>query len=519
MELKRYIDILWRRKLIIILTLLVTMGVVGIGTYLVTPIYQASTILRIAVSAGGSLNYYDFMYTDRLMNTYVEITTARPVVEELMNRLDLSEPPLIKAEIIPNTELIRITVEDVSADRAALEANTLAEILITQSNQLYTGGGKSLTEILGAQLIQSESELDNTRQEYEKLLVQTPPAVEKIDATRQLLQLKQGNYVTLLEQYEQARFREEIQASMITIFERAVVPQTPSKPRLFLNIVLALMVGLMGGVGLAFLIENLDTTLYTIEDIETTTSLPVLAKIPKANKKQINSFQDKFSPIAGAFQNLATNIRFGNHQQPGKALLLVSAEPDQGKSMITSRLAYSLAEFGGNVVVVDCDMRVPNLHNLFHLPNQIGLKDVLEQKVSLKDALQKSPYEGVVVLTSGSLFAHPSQLLGSPQMDKLIESLNQQFDHVLLDSPAMLAVADVTPLVPKVDGLILVVRRAYARRESVQWASNFLAGLNGKFTGLIMNQAKNTDHYGYYQYRRKTGLLRGIFGRISRRKK
>lgn len=126
MELRKYFKILWRRKLIIITTTIVTIAVVGIGTRYITPMYQASATLRIAVSASGSINYSDFIYADRLMNTYVEIATSRPVVKELVKRLGLTKTPILKVEIVPNTELIRITVEDTNPKLAATAANSLA---------------------------------------------------------------------------------------------------------------------------------------------------------------------------------------------------------------------------------------------------------------------------------------------------------------------------------------------------------------------------------------------------------
>jgi uncharacterized protein involved in exopolysaccharide biosynthesis len=224
-ERKNYIEILWRRKWVILITLTVTVAVVSIGTSLTTPVYQATSVLRVAVSSGGPLNYQEYAYTDQLMNTYVEMATRRPVLEELMNRLNLKKSPEVKAEIIPNTELIKLTVEDTDPMLTAKAANTLADILIAQGNQLYVGGGKRLSEVLGEQLAQVQKDLDETRIKYEILLLQTPAALEEVDTTKQVVQLKQSNYATLLAQYQQALFREEIQGSMITVFEMAVVPQ------------------------------------------------------------------------------------------------------------------------------------------------------------------------------------------------------------------------------------------------------------------------------------------------------
>src|SRR5690349_8491220 len=245
MEIKDYLRILWRRKWVILLTLVVTVVVVSIGTYLTTPVYEATAVLRIAVSSGGSLSFSDYTYADQLMNTYMEMATRRPVLDELMQSLTLSKAPSIKAEIIPNTELMKITVDDTDPKLAAKAANRLADILIAQGNQLYIGGGKHLSDVLGEQLTQIQTDMDQTRTEYEKLLLQTPAAPDEIDTTKQALQLKQSNYATLLGQYQQAHLREEIQGSMITVFETAIVPQSPSKPRVLLNILMGLAVGLL----------------------------------------------------------------------------------------------------------------------------------------------------------------------------------------------------------------------------------------------------------------------------------
>lgn len=513
LEIRHYLNIIWRRKFTILLALITTMTCVAIGTKKIIPVYGTSATLRVATSAGGSVNYSDYMYADRLMNTYTQIATSRPVLDELMAELSLTEPPEIKAEIIPNTELIKITAEDTDPAMAAKIANTLANVLVTQNSKLFIGGGRSTTNVLEEQLNLVQQDLQKAQQTYENLLIQTP-IPESLDTTKQLLQLKQSNYASLLSQYEQARFREEIQASMITIFETAVIPETPTRPNVLLNMVLAFVVGLAGGLGLALVFENLDTTLYEVRDIETTTELPVMIKIPKASRRDIVTFQGESSSLTEAFRNLATNIQVINHQQAKQVLLLISAEPNQGKSMITFHLACSLAELENHIVVIDCDTRIPRLHSFFHLPNRIGLKDVLEQTKSLEEALQKTAFEGVHVLTSGSQLAHPSQLLGSAQMTQLVKKLKEQFDYVLLDSPAMLAVADTSALVPIADELILTVRCGRAQKAAVQTTSAFLAGQKEKLTFLIVNEVDSASHYYYYNDRKRLRSLSSLLNRF-----
>ncbi len=504
MELKKLFNLLWRRKLVLIVTAAMTVVVAVIGTRYMRPVYTASTTLRVAVSASGTLNYQDYMYADRLMNTYVEIAKSEPIAQQLSEQLLLVHRPTIDAKIVPNTELIEITVQETNPVRAATEANALAQILTTEESQLYAGGGTKVTDVLQQQVGTAQADMDRARQQYEKLLVQTPSAPDRIQAQGQLLSLSQANYESLLSQYQQAQFREQIQASMITVWQKALVPQRPSSPVPLLNYALGLFVGLVGGMGLALVLENLDTTLYTTAEIEATTKRTALALIPAGSKQQVRHFQRDFSPVAEAFRNLATLLQQRNSRNKGNVVLIMSAQPSQGKSTVAFQLAASLAEMGKSILVIDCDTRVPRLHALFHIPNDRGLRDVLEDKMAPEEAIQKTSIERVSVLTNTALPAHPTQLVSSAQMVQLIAELKQRFDYVLLDSPALLAVADTAALYPCADLAILVARRGYTTREALRSAENFFEESTSKPVYLVVNYAESNHSYGYYHYRTKS---------------
>ena len=502
MELKHFFNILFRRKWVILSTVAITLIVIVAGTQLQTPTYEASTILRIAATAGGPQTSAVYTYNEQLMNTYIEIATSRPVMEELMTRLEVNQPPSITAETIPNTELIKITAKDTNPKLAATAANTLADILIMQSNQLYTGGGKTSQEILEEQLAQAQVDVEKSRQDYEKIIIQTPAVPNEIEIAGQLFQLKQNNYATLLSQYNQARFREEIQANMITLIEPAITPQAASQPRAALNYILGLVVGLIGGMGLAFIFENLDTHLYTTQDIESAAKLITFADIPNAGKKQVIISRNGPSPVSKAYQCFAENIYLTNDQKLKKVLLVTSAEPGQGTSTVVTNLAYSLSEYGKTVIAIDCNLYLPKLHSLFDLSNEYGLTDVLEKDLDIKKAVQKSPHEGLSILSSGSLPDNPSKILGSPQMSKLINNLSQQFDYILLDTPALSSMTGMVPLAQNADALILVVRIAHAQRKAVLSTEKFLTKFQDKFIGLVVNQTEDSSNY-FYQYSHK----------------
>jgi uncharacterized protein involved in exopolysaccharide biosynthesis len=203
------------------------------------------------------------------MNTYARIATSRPVLDDLEERLSLQRIPVIKVEILPNTELIQISVEDEDPFLALETANTLAALLVEQGKVLYSGGRKSAQAILSEHLALTEQELILARNEVERLLAETPEDTLGIEDARRSLVLQQEIYGALLEQYEQSMVREAIRENMISIVEPAILPLTPARPRPLLNVILGITAGIIGGIGLAFLIDHLKGENITSKQIQT----------------------------------------------------------------------------------------------------------------------------------------------------------------------------------------------------------------------------------------------------------
>ena len=506
MEIREYLEIFKRRKWAIISTILVTVAVVTVGSYVTPPIYSASTTLRIAQAHSGSIEYVDYMYAERLMNTYVEILRSRPILEEAIQRLELSMMPedlakKIKVEALADTELIRISVGDGNPRRARDIANTLATLLIEQSQSIYSGGGRSAREILQEQLKVIEDSLEQDRASLQSLMDRTASAQGEIDALNNKITVEEETYAMLLRQYEQARVAEAMRASSITVVEPAIEPEVPSKPRKRLNIMLGALVGLAGGTGLAFLFENLDSTLYTTEQVKAIAGLPILGKIPAAKihkfrgQGRIAIYTNGDSPQGEAYRLLRTNILSLDYDKPPKTLLTTSAEREEGKTTVVANLACSMAQAGRKVVAIDGDLRRPTLHHVFELPNEVGLSSILEQRASLEEALQNTRIPRLQVLTSGPLPSNPTELLGAPEMAALLDELIQEFDIALLDAPSLLAVADAAVLAPLVDGVAVVVWLAQARREAVEAALRQLADVKVKPVGVIINRAEQSGQY------------------------
>jgi len=264
---------------------------------------------------------------------------------------------------------------------------------------------------------------------------------------------------------------------------------------------LGALVGLAGGTGLAFLFENLDTTLYTVEQVRAIAGLPVLGRIPvvKIHKLRgqgsIAIYTNGDSPQAEAYRLLRTNILSLNCDTPLKRLLITSAEREEGKTTLVANLAQAMAQAGRKVVAIDADLRIPALHKVFELPNEVGLSSVLEQQATLEEALQDAGIPGLQVLTSGPLPSNPTELLGTPEMGLLVHQLVQESDMVLLDTPSLLAVADAVVLAPVVDGVTVVVGLGQTRREAFEAALKQLADVKARPVGVIVNRAEQSAQY------------------------
>lgn len=490
MNLQRYLSIIWRRKWIIVTTLVFVL----IPAYFVfsksTPNYTASTTLRVAASMGMTQSLQFYTYNTQLMNTYVELSTSRPVITELKARLKSEEIPGIQSEVISNTELIRITASSPDPKLAATASNTLAQILIEQSGELYSGGSSSTSDILADQVKQAEAELATTRKEYQHLISLTPPANEQIVVSGQILQEKQRTYETLLRQYEQAFYRETMESNMITVVEEATVPNKPSGPPTSLNYILATLSGLAAGIMFAFLLEGMDDQLHSTREIEATAQLPTLAKFSHTGKTHLLIFKNGDSKLSESIRHLAARLQMEQRSSQTKVITLTGPQPGQGATTTIANLGYALAEQDRNVVIVDFNIRDPKLHQLFDLPNEKGLTNILAAGMDIKQALQQTGHEHLSLLSTGPVTDSPLQAFDCAAIKTLIQNLRAEFDYVLIDTPA-LTMADIVAVAPYADELLLVARRSHVRREAMRSAGEFLSRLNGKSIGLVVNEVES----------------------------
>lgn len=503
MEFRQYLEILRRRKWTVIVTATVTVSVVAAVTFLSTPVYSASATVRIAQIQDRSIDYFDLNYSARLINTYVELVRSRPFLDEVIQRLELGmDPvdlaPMVSAESVTNTELLRITAESSEPAAAALIANTLGKLLVEEGEKLYSGQGMSAREILLEQLVALESELQRQREQFQELLGSDPeePLSPEAQDLQTQIRLQEQLYGSALDNYEKARLAEAARANSVAIVDPAPIPNEPSKPNIPLNLAFGAFLGLAGGIGLAFLFDNLDTSVYSADALEQEVHVPLVGSIPnlkvpsKLRHSPVLVQPNGRSSAAEAFRILRSNILTLDHGRPPRTLLITSVEKDAGKSTVLANLAVAMGQIGKKAVVVDTDFRDPTLDAIFKVPNKIGIENVVAQGENAGSAVQKTKIPGVQVLTSGPLPHNPAGLLSGPNLRILVDDMANWADIVLLDSPPLTAYSDAVMLAPLVDSVLLVVSRGGVSKSQVEKAIVQLAKLGVDQVGIVFNKAE-----------------------------
>jgi len=282
----------------------------------------------------------------------------------------------------------------------------------------------------------------------------------------------------------------------------ATTPTTPVRPDPVSDGITALGAGLLLGVALAFLFEYLDDSIKTKEVLERVTGpeIPVLGLIPpipqwdNRRRVEVASLLSSRSPAGEAYRSLRTSVQYKGLKEPLTSLLVTSPGLKEGKSTTVANLAVVLAHAGARVVMVDCDLRRPRLHNYFALPNEVGFTSVMIGDSSLSAALQPvSGVERLQLLSSGPVPANPSELLASERLSDVLGSLNADGTVVLIDSPPLLPVTDASVLAGSVDATLLVVSAGMSTKKQVQRAVELLHRVDAPVFGAVLNRVSGED--------------------------
>lgn len=290
----------------------------------------------------------------------------------------------------------------------------------------------------------------------------------------------------------------KIPLKIVDIHEHPVLGETPVSPKVMLNLVLGGVVGLIFGVGIAFFLEYLDTSVKTLEDVERYLQVPVLAVIPK--DVGVLHKQSGMSPDAEAYRILRTNIEFNRKNPEDNAITVVSGGAGEGKSTTLVNLAYICAQGGYTTLMIDADLRRPRLHTFFDINNSVGLTNYLTTDLAMEDVILQTPVDNLYFMPSGILPADAAGILNSRRMSELIQDVKQRFDLVLVDSPPILGVSDASVLASEVDLTMIVVQHRKLPRNMLLRVKQAVENVGGHVIGVVLNNVdvRSDNQYQYY---------------------
>jgi len=339
--------------------------------------------------------------------------------------------------------------------------------------------------------------------DFQERAVQYQILKRDVDANKDL-------YNNLLQRLNEVGVVAMSKATNIQVVDRALFPRAPYKPNTAQNILLSILFGLMGGIGLAFLVAYFDNTVNDAQEIEKRMHVPSMGMIPLqkdlvSSKRPQLLFADAKNPVAEVFRSISTFILLSSSSKPPKTILITSPGEKEGKSTISLNIAMSLAESLGNGILIDADLRKPKLHHSFDLDNKIGLSNCLSGNIEFDPGnarlVRPTSAKGLSIITSGPVPLNPSALLSSARMKDLLDALYTLYNFVVIDAPPVMGMSDSVFLSTIVDSTILVVKAGETPRPALVATKKIFRNVNTNLLGIILNGVKKSDFkYGYYSH-------------------
>ena len=509
-DFRRYVALIWGWSWLLVLVTVLA----GAAAYVVskrsTPVYQASTTVLInEAPATRATDYSAIVASERQAQTYAQLMSKQPVLEGVIQRLELDKSvadlkEALQVRPLRDTTLIELSVEDTVPSRAAAIANAIVLVFAEQLQEMQASRYAASKESLAAQLEDVNAQIQTSTAALEKLGESVGEPSERNRLEENLAQYRQ-TYAFLLQSFEQVRLAEAQSTSTVIQAEPALPPTQPIRPRTMMNTLLAAVVGLFLALGVVFLREALDDTFRSPDDVTRELELPVLGLVARheLNGDKPVTMVEPRSLVSEAFRSLRTNIQFASVDEHIHTLLVTSPSPSDGKTLVAANLAITIAHSGRDVILVDADLRRPRVHKLLDLSNHQGVSGFFVQDpIQLDGSLQGTDTEHLQVVTSGETPPNPSELLGSEKMSDILETLKRQADLVIIDSPPVMAVTDASVLAQRVDGVLLVIIPGETNTAAAKQTVQQLRRANANILGVVLNEVDlQRSRYTYYYYK------------------
>lgn len=545
LDFSHYLDVILRRRWVVLAAFTIVFVSTALVTFTTRRVYQATALLVIEKERGGTQvqngsmvensndDYYQTQYKLLQSRSLLERVYADMVLEKTE---DFAQPNgvmklqgAVTISPVMRSRLVYVRVDSHDAALAAAVANGLSNAFVEQNlaSQLFISkevlqalqakGGDSnaadLPAVVNNSLIQSlkgdYAKLQSSYAELYARYTEKHPTVIRVKSSMIALDSQIRSETARIVASMKTELSGQLKGNNVRVIDSALVPEYPIKPKKMAALMLGFIGGLALGVGLAFLIEMLDQSVRTQEDVENKLGLPFIGQIPlsaDASGAVYKSLLSKeLSLTSEAVRNLRTMVDFAAMPQNIKTILVTSTVQDEGKSYVASNLAVAFSQLGEKVLLITGDLRRPSIHKNFGVSTERGLSDFLAkgQRVEeLADLVQKSDIPGVHVLACGPRPPNPSELLNTPRLGALVAWSKTNYDRVIIDCTPMFPIHDTLLWGRHVNAAIFVVRYGRTRAPLIAKACRRLQEGGVKILGAAVNAAKpgglTYSAYGYY---------------------
>jgi capsular exopolysaccharide synthesis family protein len=481
-------------------------------------------------SSGGGAHSIIISQLEEQNRQLVSAQSER-IVREARYREALSGDPKVIADTAPTATLQALQAEDADlknqyAQLSAQYGNAYPRVVqlrtqLAQVDSALQAEAKNVRRRLESEYQASSKaekmasdEVEKSKQDAYKM---NEAGIQYIILKRDL-EASRDLYEDLLKKLKEAGIVAGLKSTNVNVVDPAAIPVVPSEPRGLLSLMVAFLLGSTGGVGLALLLENLDTTISSPEQAETLANLPVLGVVPhirltgnngtrplEANEhnKPLSLVRPQ-SPFAEAFRALRTTLLLSAAGKPPQVLVVTSAVPSEGKTTTAINLAVTLAQYGRRVLLVDADMRRGCVQERMALVQADGLSRWLAGATDKQLAIASiTGLPNLHVLSAGQRPPSPAELLGSDQMRDLVQQWRGEYDHIVLDTPPVLALTDAAILASMADGILLVARIGKTHRQALCRTRDLLGRVNARTLGVVLNDfdLNSSAYFSHYGYR------------------
>ncbi|MEZ0388729.1 MAG: GumC family protein [Verrucomicrobium sp.] len=379
---------------------------------------------------------------------------------------------------------------------------------IVQTREMLLAAAEDYQKNLGFRIQTSQKQLDEAQKmldNQKEKSIQAQTDHQEFLAAQREWEILRADATRLKDTLSQRKIDQQITKTPVTVYQTAEPGSAPVKPNVRLNLMLGALVGLMCGLGLAFFLEYLDTSVKTMDEVESIMGVPVLAVIPKG--VGILHRSSGVTPDAEAYRILRTNIEFNRKDMNANCISVVSGSPGEGKSTTMVNLATVCAQAGYTTLIIDADMRRPRQHTFFDVPHNFGLSNYLTADVPLEEVVVQTQVDNLFLLPSGIMPADCASLLNSQKFTDLIADMKSRFDLVLIDSPPILGVSDGSVLAAEADMTLIVVQHRKIPRHILGRVKQSIDQVGGSIVGVVLNRVDirsdsnysyQTTYYGYY---------------------